>query len=519
VPRPGLFALLALIAALAAAGCALGGGDAPAARPVDEKQLPPVVVVVFDEFPADDVLEPGGEIDAARFPNFAALARTSTWFRNGHTVYDSTFKAVPAILDARLPRPRTAADVRSHQPSVYHLMNRLGYGVVRVESGSALCPPWICADGRTRRPGVLSRLAGRGRPARLHHWIGALRRRDRPTFYFHHALLPHEPWLYLPSGQQARPAGTDPVPGINRRGGWNLPGLTDHNHLRHLLQVGFVDHELGLILRRMRRSKIFDDALLIVLADHGYSFDLGVPSRRLVTNGNVEEIAPVPFFVKKPGQTEGEVNDSLVRNIDVVPTIAALLGTEVYWRNDGYSAFSEETREREEVTLERRDFSGTVTIGREELEAAREKVRRRWAAKFGTGAESRRAFGDPWAAAYRIGPNRELLGRRAPRGRVVRSGEVRARVANAQLLENVDRTASLLPTRVAGRISGGVPGEVRDLALVLNGRVAAVGESFRLRGHSHEFFSLMVPGSALRDGRNSVELLEVRADGSLVSLS
>ncbi len=309
------------------------------------------------------------------------------------------------------------------------------------------------------------------------------------------------------------------MPGINRRGGWHLPGLTDHNHLRHLLQVGFADRELGRILRRMRRTKIFDDALLIVVADHGYSFDLGVASRRLVTDGTVEEVAPVPFFVKLPGQTEGQADDSLVRTIDVVPTIAEVLGTEVYWRNDGHSAFSDETRDREEVALERRDFSGTVTIAREELEAAREQVRRRRAAKFGTGAESRRAFGDPWASAYRIGPNQDLLGRRVPRGRATRSDALRARVANSALLEDVDRTASLLPTRVAGHIEGGAAGEVRDLALVLNGRVAAVGESFRLRGHAREFFSLMVPGSALRDGRNSVQLLEVRADGSLVSLS
>src|SRR6185295_10351878 len=65
---------------------------------------PPVVVVVFDEFPSDDLLRPDGSIDAERFPNFAELASISTWFPNAHTVYDSTFKAVPAILDGRLPR-------------------------------------------------------------------------------------------------------------------------------------------------------------------------------------------------------------------------------------------------------------------------------------------------------------------------------------------------------------------------------------------------------------------------------
>jgi hypothetical protein len=34
-----------------------------------------------------------------------------------------------------------------------------------------------------------------------------------------------------------------------------------------------------------------------------------------------------------------------------------------------------------------------------------------------------------------------------------------------------------------------------------------------------EFFSLIVPESALRRGRNSLEVLEVRPDGSLLRLS
>jgi hypothetical protein len=519
VTRPVLLLLLVLVAVVGAIGYALFRDDPGDLRAVAPGSKPPVVVLVFDEFPADTLLKPGGEIDAARFPNFAALAKTSTWFRNGHTIYDSSFKAVPAILDARLPRPRTAADVRSHQPSVYHLMNRLGYGVIRSESASAVCPPRICADGRTRRPGVLCRLAGAGRPARLHRWTGALRRREEPTFYFHHALLPHEPWLYLPSGQRARPAGEDPVPGINRPGGFHLPGLTDHNQLRHLLQVGSADYELGLMLRRLRRTRLFDEAALIVVADHGYSFDTKVPSRREVREDNIEEIAPVPFFVKAPGQTEGSVDDSLVRNIDVVPTIAELVGTEVYWRNDGYSAFSQETRERERVEVPKRDFSRVVSIGRDDLEAAREEVRRRRAAKFGTGAQSQAAFGDPWASAYRIGPHQELLGRRVSPSTLESSRGLRAQVANAELLQNVDPQGPLLPTRIAGRLKGGVPRELRDVALALNGRIAAVGESFRLRGRPAEFFSLMVPNSALRPGRNQVELIEVGRDGSLVSLS
>ena len=81
------------------------------------------------------------------------------------TVYDSTFKAVPAILDARMPRRGTAPDVRSHQPSIFHLMDRLGYGVIKVESGTALCPPWICPGGAHAQAGR-AEAAGRRRAPR-----------------------------------------------------------------------------------------------------------------------------------------------------------------------------------------------------------------------------------------------------------------------------------------------------------------------------------------------------------------
>ncbi|MGH2848551.1 MAG: sulfatase-like hydrolase/transferase [Thermoleophilaceae bacterium] len=511
--RASALVLLAVVMLAAGAAFAVVEGD-------DEpgKRRPPVVILILDEFPTDTLTAPGGRIDAHRYPNFAALAETSTWFRNGQTVYDSSFKAVPSILDGRMPRPRTAADVRSHQPSIFHMMHELGYDVIKVESASAVCPPWICEGAQTRRLGVLRRLAGGGRPARLHKWIGAIRDRARPTLYLQHALLPHEPWIYLPSGRQSRPKGEDPVKGINKPGGWRDPGLTDHNHLRHLLQVGFTDHELGRLVRRLRRTGLFDRALLVVVADHGYSFELGASSRRQVTERNIAQIAPVPFFVKAPGQTEGRAVDTVVRTVDVVATVADLLDVPVPWRGAGRSAFSAYTRARRHVSMVRRDFSRVVSIDVDELERRREWLRRWRAAKFGTGARSERAFGDPWGAAYRIGPHPGLLGRPVPAASVARSSTVRGELANAGLLRHVLPTESIFPTRVVGRLEGGHPGAERDLAVAVNGRIRAVGRSFHLGRRPSEYFSLIVPESALRTGRNSLMLLEVRPGGELASL-
>jgi hypothetical protein len=507
-------ALLVLSLATAVAVAFVAGHGGAGAREQPERR-PPVVLVVFDEFPADTLIGPDGRIDAARYPNFAALAGTSTWFRNAQTIYDSTFKAVPAILDARMPRKGTAPDVRSHQPSIFHLMNKLGYGVVKVESGTAVCPPWICPGARTRRPGVLKRLAGGGRPARLHRWIGAIRDRPRPTFYFQHALLPHEPWIYLPSGHQSRPPGNDPIEGINRAGGFDDPRLTDHNHLRHLLQVGYTDHQLGLIMQRMRRTGIFNRALFVVVADHGIAFEVGVKERRQVSETNFEQVAAVPFFVKAPGQTEGRVDDHIVRNLDVVPTVADLLHTRVWWHHDGRSVFSPAERARSTVSMTRRDFSRVISFGRDEFERRRQELRLWRARKYGTGAESELLFGDPWASAYRVGPHPELIGR--PVTQAV-AGTATAQIANLGLTAHVDPSAQILPTRVTGRLPGTPTGTMRDLAVAVNGRIRAVGRSFHLHGRHTEFFSLLVPETALRPGRNDVQLFEVRPDGTLARL-
>jgi hypothetical protein len=503
-----------LLVGAAVAAVAIGHDGAGAGERAKVRR-PPVVIVVFDEFPADTLIGPDGRIDAARYPNFAALAGTSTWFRNGQTIYDSTFKAVPAILDSRMPRSGTAPDVRSHQPSIFHLMDRLGYDVIKVESGTALCPPRICPGARTRRPGVLKRLAGGGRPARLHKWIGAIRDRPRPTFYFQHALLPHEPWIYLPSGHQSRPSGNDPIEGINRAEGFHDPLLTDHNHLRHLLQVGYTDRQLGLIMNRMRRTGVFDRALFVVVADHGIAFEVGVQERRQVTETNFEQVAAVPFFVKAPGQKQGRVDDDIVRNVDIVPTVAELLGTKVWWKHDGRSVFSAAAHRRDLVSMSRRDFSRVISFSRAEFERHRHELRLWRARKYGTGAESQLMFGDPWESAYRIGPHPELIGQRVP---VVAAGAAHAEIANAGLVAHVDPAAKLLPTRVTGRLPGTPAGAMRDLAVAVNGRIRAVGRSFHLRGRRMEFFSLLVPESALRRGRNSLEVLEVRPDGSLARL-
>jgi Sulfatase len=469
---------------------------------------PPVVMIVMDEFPVDALLGPDGDIDPVRFPNFAALAATGTWFRNASTVYDSTTRAIPAVFDGKLPRRRFNADYRTHPRTVYDLFGPRGYRIVRNEEATSLCPPRYCRRARAPRPRILPLLAG-GRRERLDRFIKAISP-GRPTFYLKHVLLPHAPYLFLPSGKQTRLGHGDPIPGMNRQPGFYESFLVDHNHQRFLLQLGYTDRQLGRLFDRMVANGTFDQALIVITADHGYSFDVGLKDHRTATPANIDEIAPVPLFVKAPGQRVGRTSRAYARTIDVVPTIADVLNVRMPYRADGRSAFSRAIARRRVVRMIKRDFSGTMTVPAARMEARRRALVRRWTTRFGSGS---------FATIYPgIGPNRALLGRSVASLAPTGPGAVRAAITSARDLRAVNPRSLVLPTQIGGPVRGGRRGQRRDIAVAVNGRIVAVGRTFYLRGSSQEGFAVNVPETALRRGANPTQVFQVTGRGTRLQL-
>jgi len=502
--RKGLSVLL-LAAAVVAAACG-SGGDSEAK--LSKREPPVVVLLIMDEFPTDALYGANGKIDAARFPNFAALARMGTWFPNSTSVYDSTPKAVPLILDGRRPYKGETADTRTHSHSLYTALGRRGYRISDSEEATAVCPRRYCPGAPTRRPAIIPNLV-RGRAVRFTRWLHTIRPLRRPGLWVKHALIPHQPWIYLPSGKQMRPVVTDPVPAMASPPGFYDAFLTDHNRQRQLLQIGFADRELGRLLRRLRRKRMLDRALLVITADHGYEWKVGVPQRRQVFRRNIDELGPQPLFVKAPRQRRGRIDRSYVRTLDVTPTIADVLDVPLGYRTDGHSAFSRVTRRRRIVAMPKRDFSFVVRISARNMERRRAANRRRWRQLFGTGADSVRRYGDPWASVYRIGPHQNLLGRRVAELRAASQGQLSAEIAHPESTRAVNASAHLRPTQIGGFVRGGASDARRDVAVAVNGRIEAVGRSFHLRDKPGEGFAVMVPEKAIRPGRNDVRVYSV----------
>jgi hypothetical protein len=503
---PGVRALATgiLVLLVPLCGCSIDGGDAAAQKP----KRPYAVLVVLDEFPSDTLLGPDRRIDAGRFPNFAALAGDSTWFHNAYTAYDSTTKAVPLILDGIRPHRGTSPTARDHPHSIFTALGRRGYRIVTAEEATALCPRRYCPGARTRRPAIIPNLK-RGRAERFGRFVRSIRPSRRPAFWMTHALLPHGPWVYMPSGRHSRPEGPELLPGMQTVPGFYDDYLTRHNEQRYLLQVGFVDRLLGRLVTRLKSQGMYDDTLIVVTADHGFAWQVDVPTRRSISLSNVDELGPVPLFVKKPGQKRGRVSDALARTLDVAPTIADVLNVPLGYHADGRSAFSGAVRARREVSLTKRDFSSIVRISRARWKARRNAIVRRRLRHLGSG---------DWASLYTsLGPNRDLIGQGVASARTSRG--TTATISLPRSFARVRRSSGLVPCQIAGRIHGsGAPRE-RDLAVAVNGRIEAVGRSFHLKGESVESYSVMVPEDALREGRNTVEVLEVTDEGTMVLLA
>ena len=481
----------------------------PRGKPAQVPRRPHVIVLILDEFPADSLLGPDGRIDALRWPNFAALARNATWFPNAYTYYDSTPKAVPLIMDGKRPYKSQPADRRGHPRSLFDMFGRRGYRVRASEEATAICPRRWCSNARSRRPGILGNL-NRGRLERLEAFFRSVAPSRRPHLWLKHALLPHGPYFFLPSGAKTRNGARDPIPGMNSPKGFGEEFLTRHNEQRYLLQLGFTDRQLGRLLDRLVRNGMFDSTMLVVVADHGFAWRTGVKDRRKVSGRNVEEVAPVPLFIKAPGQRQGRINRAYVSTLDVAPTIADVLNFRLPYRADGRSAFSSAVRRRRTVRLPTRDLSRTVRISARAYEQRRRAVVRRRLRMFGSGV----------TGLYNgIGPNRQLVGRAvsdlAPRG----LGSLRARLVAARAYASVRRASGTVPSHVSGSISGGRRGSRRHIAVAVNGRIEAVGSSFRLRGHRSEYFAVMVPEDTLADGRNTIEVFEVTRGRALRLLS
>jgi len=521
----------------------------------------PIVFLVFDELPTSSVQLPDGSIDDRRYPSFAALAAGADWYPLALTTSSQTEKAIPTLLTGKLPRPEANAHYSAHPANLFSWLGQGGYRVVAYEAFSLLCPPAVCDEPPPASPGerlvavaddlavvyghlLLPPALRTGLPEVDQTWTGFRDRRrpgehseeegrrglhqdvprvvddfllelerhrnGLPALYYLHLNLPHVPFRYLPSGREYVPAGAPVIP----------PGLDDPQVLedewlyiqglqRHLLQVGYADRVLGRIVDGLRRIGLYDRALIVVTADHG--FRAGA-LRRAATEADFEELLEVPLFVKHPGQQQGRVVQHVVQTIDILPTIAAALAAEPPWEVDGRLLGDASERS---LTVCCYSPPTPSTLSFRTDPGRRQGTLDRLHRLFGADAVSPPGSGYPFDGVFAAGPRPDLLGRAAADFIAgLADGEsprdLRVSLTARHSYEDVSPASGFVPSLVGGRIEPAVA-DGTELAVAVDGIVRATTETFTHGGASR--FSALVHERWLPAGSRRVEIYVIE-DGA-----
>jgi hypothetical protein len=518
----------------------------------------PIVLIQLDELPLASLMDEDGRINERLFPNFARLADEGNWYRNALSNSIATTTSVPSILTGKLGDPKASPSLVDHPDNLFTLLGA-GYEMHVVEWLTELCPEELCKDFAGRGPARFGNLLAdlgvvyghlslpisvrAALPSIDGSWKGFLGQADTqgsapvdigdlqvpkagvrsgwidsiervidgieegagPTIHFAHLEAPHIPWRINPSGTHyQRPEQYDEVDGVEVGGTWvERPDLPRLAYQRHLYQLGFVDRRLGSLFDRLEETGTWDDAMVIVVADHGISFVPG-QHRRWPKEDNRSDLFRIPLFVKLPGQSTGRVIDDPAFGIDIVPTIVDALDIDTDWEFDGSSLLAIEGTDRPHQPIY---YCCNDQPASTDLDELFDQVERnhRWVPDQ-----------QSWTAVAGSGPNAGLVGEPLAGLGVTTSPDLRWSLAQAEDLADVSRATGWVPTYVSGRLELPQGIESDDLLVAVNGIIAGTGLVTRDGSASGEIHAL-VAEDLVAEGENVVQIVVPDGSGGWVT--
>ncbi|MGA1362370.1 MAG: sulfatase-like hydrolase/transferase [Ilumatobacteraceae bacterium] len=518
-----------------------GGGDVSVGR----KDVN-VLLVVLDELPLYPLLGADGSINAERFPGFAALAASSTWYRNSLAASNFTHEAVPAVLASTEPVRSGGPFLFSYPRNIFTLYS----GAMKVagnEPVTALCPKKVCGGDGGFGTGLSPRRFGRflrdvgvvygqrvlppllrerlpvvdqgwggfaavrekfkeqlkneifSQQRALDDGVAALSASESPMIQVVHALMPHAPWRLTPD-QRVAPLSRE----IGTQNPEDEDGTRD-TYQAFLHQLVATDGAVLRAVNALRASGKWDDTMVVVTADHGISFLPTMPQRNtdFSETDQANDVFRVPTFVKYPGQKAGEVSDCRISNLDLLPTINDVLEARTSWNFAGRSLASgcpeRPVWEVESATGERAVLDGGFEVSRGRSEYYGMLV----------------ASAGPARRIAAVGASADLIGlplSAVDRSTVVSGWTLRQKDAFA----NIDGSAgSTVPATITGTMTLSAPAmEGTEGIVVVDGIAAGVlGELSGQEGTVN--FTGIIDYSLLTAGSHTVEMFVRGADGTV----
>ncbi len=534
----------------------------------------PVAMLVFDEFPLNGLLDKNLEIDPVRFPHFAQFAKDSIWYRNATAVNAFTPIALPAILSGTMPRTLKQLPTTESYPTNLFTVLARSHSVSAFEPFTRLCPPEICTqtkrppNRRKRLKAMLMDLAavylnfavpsdldigvpsidGKwgdfwdekrdswnapnfARKSRVNLFKDFLRSikssNDKPPFIFAHVILPHMPHQFVPSGKMYF---SGPLHGYIKDRWTEDPAFLQAGFGQFMSQLGATDTVVGLFMEKLKQLGIYDKAIVVIAADHGFSVRPASYRRGDIDEDSFyEDIMNVPLMIKFPGKTSGQISPLHAQNNDVLPTILDALGLDYQLPLDGRSLLDSSIPDRQEQQF----LVGRVhNPGRRQPKVKKVVKAEGEVLSYKAPAETPRStvdwkytlpgYTDPHPSnPYFIGPHSELLGQPVsafstsslPATYEVLSVGDRSKKQDWSRTINFDPKSGTCPCNIQGNVSGGDLKPLDEVALAINGVLRGFAQLIDGPGDIHHFVFLPLD-AAFQSGANSVQLYKVESRSS-----
>jgi arylsulfatase A-like enzyme len=289
-------------------------------------ELPPMILISIDCLRADHVGAYGYEKPTT--PNLDALARDGLLFEKVATVSSWTLPTHMSLLTGLMPTEHGLNRVSKRNPSVPYLpeiLAREGYETLGVVSGLYLSPAYGYNEGFHVYRALIDEPAEVLVAAARELLLAEPR---RPRFLFLHFFDAH--WPYLPrKGYLERFGGrpaevTTPLKRVINETPPARPDEVTALERLYDAEVAYVDEKIGEFFAALKRAGLYDQALIVVTADHGEAFY----EHELWQHSGViyNEVTRVPLIVKEPHAPLRKRVTELVSQLNVFPTFLEQLG-------------------------------------------------------------------------------------------------------------------------------------------------------------------------------------------------
>jgi hypothetical protein len=306
-------------------------------------ERPPDVVLVILESTRTDVVPPYAPPDRwDRTPALAGLAEQAVVFDAAYASVTHTSKALIGLLCGMYPRLEMpiVETLAGNLPfaCLPELMSRAGYRSAFLQT----------ASGRfENRPGLIRNL-GFGQAAFLETLDRGGRFEHTGYFGFDELAMvePAADWAagggeepYLLTLLTVTPHHPYEVPG--ERDDWRGESLE-----QYLAAIGHQDRFVGELIAALRRRRALDDAVVVVVGDHGEAF--GEHARLQHDAVPYEEVVRVPLLMLGPEERIGPPRrvGGLRHHVDLLPTLLGLAGIEWRGRLPGENLFASDGHPR-----------------------------------------------------------------------------------------------------------------------------------------------------------------------------